>query len=171
MYDSKPIQDWDLNAVPSTRRNPVIADVFQRLDYAERRGSGIKNILEAYAGKERQPVFYSNETMFKTTFFNLNYGVDGALSDNNGENVLDNVQDSKAGNVLVKKQDARMLKLIELLREDGAATLERLASSLGVSTKTIQRDLDALKKQNRIERIGSDASGQWKVIEDGDNKA
>jgi len=67
MYDSKPIQELDLTDVPSTRRNPVLADLLQRLDYAERRGSGIRKILNGYEDSDRQPKFFSNESWFKTT--------------------------------------------------------------------------------------------------------
>ena len=40
MPDGSIIQDRDPLAVPSTRRNPVLADIFNRLGYMERKGSG-----------------------------------------------------------------------------------------------------------------------------------
>ncbi|MDY3655583.1 MAG: ATP-binding protein, partial [Ruminococcus callidus] len=48
MFDGTKVQDRDLMNVPSRRRNPVIADVFNRLKYMDRRGSGFKKILSAY---------------------------------------------------------------------------------------------------------------------------
>lgn len=43
MYDDGvPIQDRDPRRIASRTRNPVIADIFDRLNYMERRGSGIK---------------------------------------------------------------------------------------------------------------------------------
>lgn len=42
MIDGAQIQDWNLAKAPS-RRNPILADVFARLGYMERQGSGIKN--------------------------------------------------------------------------------------------------------------------------------
>ena len=42
MFDGTRVQDRDLMNVPSRRRNPVIADVFNRLKYMDRRGSGFK---------------------------------------------------------------------------------------------------------------------------------
>ena len=48
MYDGTLIQDRDIGNVPSKRRNPVVADIFSRLDYMERRGSGFKKIMQAY---------------------------------------------------------------------------------------------------------------------------
>ncbi len=35
----------------------------------------------------------------------------------------------------------------------------------GVSSRTIQRDLDKLKENGRIERIGKEKSGYWRIIE------
>ena len=47
------------------RRNPVLADIFSRLDYMERSGSGLGKIRDAqvYSANfvpERTPVFYSD---------------------------------------------------------------------------------------------------------------
>ena len=64
MYDGTLIQDRDIGNVPSKRRNPVVADIFSRLDYMERRGSGFKKIMQAYEvepnyTEDKKPVFYS----------------------------------------------------------------------------------------------------------------
>ena len=45
MFDGTRVQDRDLMNVPSRRRNPVIADVFNRLKYMDRRGSGFKKFF------------------------------------------------------------------------------------------------------------------------------
>ncbi len=78
MLDGTLIQDCNLSNVPSARRNPVIADIFNRLGYMERQGSGLNKINAAYeraanfhAGLE--PVFYSDNIQFKVTLKNLNY--------------------------------------------------------------------------------------------------
>ncbi len=41
MYDGKNIQEVDIDKVASIRSNPIVADIFSRLDYMERRGSGL----------------------------------------------------------------------------------------------------------------------------------
>lgn len=41
----------DLLKIPSKRRNPILADIFSRLKYMERRGSGFKKILADYEGQ------------------------------------------------------------------------------------------------------------------------
>ena len=62
----------------------------------------------------------------------------------------------------------RMISIIQTedtsLLADGAITMSDLSKALNVSIKTIQRDLDELRNQKRIERIGSDTSGYWKIL-------
>lgn len=48
MFDGKKFQEVDIQHVPSSRRNPVISDIFHRLKYMERRGSGLKKIIKEY---------------------------------------------------------------------------------------------------------------------------
>ena len=66
--------------VTSIRRNPVIADLFQRLELMERRGSGFKKVLDAYAfesekrGVSIRPEFRSARSAFFAVLPNLNYG-------------------------------------------------------------------------------------------------
>ena len=48
MPDGSIIQDRDPITVPSTRRTPVLADIFNRLGYMERKGSGFGKIIGGY---------------------------------------------------------------------------------------------------------------------------
>lgn len=69
----------DLLKIPSKRRNPILADIFSRLKYMERRGSGFKKILADYEGqvefdKTKMPVFEADNDDFTLTLYNLNYG-------------------------------------------------------------------------------------------------
>lgn len=64
MMNGSRIQDWDLRKVPSMRRNEIISDVFGRLNFMDRRGSGISRILKGYTGRSKQPRFFSNEYYF-----------------------------------------------------------------------------------------------------------
>ena len=48
MLDGKLIQQLNPLTVPSKRRNPLLADFFSRLSLMERRGSGMKKIIDSY---------------------------------------------------------------------------------------------------------------------------
>lgn len=63
MYDGKNVQEVDIDKIASHRRNPILADIFSRLDYMERRGSGLKRIKAAF-GDESCVEFYSNQSNF-----------------------------------------------------------------------------------------------------------
>ena len=78
-------EDVVTTRVKSERRNPVIADVFSRMNLMERRGSGLREICMATAAEdaykpEFKPVFESKQEAFWVTLFNMNY-VEGAATD------------------------------------------------------------------------------------------
>ena len=80
MLDGSFVQDLDTDYVPSKRRNPIIADVFSRMNYMERRGSGFKKIKDDYHRAvnyrpELEPEFYSDASSFWVTLYNLNYNI------------------------------------------------------------------------------------------------
>ncbi|MDE5812708.1 MAG: AAA family ATPase, partial [Muribaculaceae bacterium] len=80
MYENRPVQDCDIMKIKSRRRNPVLADIFSRLKYMERRGSGFKKICNEYGHQvnyrdEIRPIFYSDNQDFVLTLYNLNYGL------------------------------------------------------------------------------------------------
>ena len=79
MPDGSKVQNLDLRNVSSKRRNPIIADIFNRLNYMDRRGSGFKKILDSYEFQEHytedmKPEFKSGNSDFWLIFRNLNYG-------------------------------------------------------------------------------------------------
>ncbi len=94
MFDGRKVQDLDLRNVSSRRRNPVIADIFNRLKYMDRRGSGFKKILDSYEFQEHyteemKPEFKSGNSDFWLIFKNLNYGakdIEDALAVENTDN-------------------------------------------------------------------------------------
>ena len=80
MPDGSMIQDRDPLTVPATRRNPVLTDVFNRLGYMERKGSGFGKILNGYKAQinyteDKRPTFRSDRYQFTVIMPNLNYGV------------------------------------------------------------------------------------------------
>ena len=80
MFEGPPIQECDIRSIRSVRRNPVIADLFHRIKYMERRGSGLKKIIsetEKLPGYTEQlkPEFFSSATDFRVVLKNVNYNL------------------------------------------------------------------------------------------------
>jgi ATP-dependent DNA helicase RecG len=87
MPDGTLIQERDIEEVPSTRRNPIISEIFHRLDFVERRGSGLKKIRNETANlygytDDFAPKFKSTRTAFHVTLKNMNYDLHSDLSYN-----------------------------------------------------------------------------------------
>ena len=94
MMDGTMVQNLDVLNVPSRRRNPVIADIFNRLRYMDRRGSGFKKIVEDYqmyanVSNGAKPVFKSELNSFFITLPNLQYVVKGQDGTKDGTKEID----------------------------------------------------------------------------------
>lgn len=80
MYSGQNVQDLSVEDISSERRNPILADVMAQLGYMEKRGSGLKRIinetkkLESYLD-ERKPVFKSNSSQFMTIIYSMEYSM------------------------------------------------------------------------------------------------
>lgn len=168
MPDGSLIQDRDPLMVPSTRRNPVLADVFNRLGYMERKGSGFGKILSSYEfqvnyTETKKPLFRSDRYQFTVVMPNLNYGVIAR------EASLISDKDGTGGAKNGAKDDAKIkekrMQLIEIIKNDSKVTQMEMADRLDVSRRTVQRMIEALVQDNKIRRIGSKRSGHWEVID------
>jgi prophage maintenance system killer protein len=54
--------------------------------------------------------------------------------------------------------------VFSLIQKDNKITAAKLADQLNVSIVTVKRELKHLKDSGQIERIGSDKTGEWKII-------
>ena len=133
--DGTMVQNLNVLNVPSRRRNPVIADIFNRLRYMERRGSGFKKIVEDYqmyanVSNGAKPVFKSELSSFFITLPNLQY---------------------------VVKEQADILSIM-------AVTAAELASMLGLTLRHIQRLIKDLVEKEIIRREGGRKLGKWIIL-------
>ena len=118
----------------------------------ERRGSGLRKIIEAYEVEENykeelKPVFKSTESSFTTILKNLNYDTQNDTQ-NDGKKL---------------KPNYRRNKIVKLIKENSKITSLDLSSILYVSVSTIKRDLKVLTDEKTIEYIGSTKDEYWKV--------
>lgn len=169
MPDGSLIQERDPLTVPSTRRNPVLADVFNRLGYMERKGSGFGRIISSYEfqanyNENKKPKFRSDRYQFTVVLPNLNFGV----VEQNVESISDLKEISGANDAKVGANDANTENqkdtLLKIMIENPRITQNEMASVLGISKRTVQRMIEALVEEAKVIRVGSRRSGHWKVI-------
>ena len=152
MADGIAIQDRDLFSVPSTRRNPLLADVFERLGYMERKGSGFGKIMSAYEfqanyTENKKPVFHSDRSNFFVMMPNLNFGTQ------------DGTQDGTQGGECEKLED----RLIQMIRGNEKISIKKMSESTGVSVRTIKR---RIAEMPNVQFIGRGFSGHWEIKDD-----
>lgn len=66
----------------------------------------------------------------------------------------------KKNNVGVNDTQKQILKLI---KENNIITQKEIANKLKITKRTVERNINVLKKQGFLQRIGSDKTGYWKI--------
>ena len=115
MADGTLIQERNIEEIPSTRRNPIIAEVFHRLDFIERRGSGIKKIRNESAAlfgytDDLAPAFRSTRTAFHTILMNTNYSQTTSAAEVSAEV---STEVSAEDDLIVKLMPEKVISLLE----------------------------------------------------------
>lgn len=154
MYENRPVQECDIMQIKSRRRNPVLADIFSRLKYMERRGSGFKKICNEYGHQvnyrdEIRPIFYSDHQDFVLTLYNLNYGLSQSspLVPQSSPLVPHSLQ-----------------HFLKILKNFPGETISLLAGEANVSERMVKKYIKELKSLNLIRRIGTNRTGYWEII-------
>ena len=62
------------------------------------------------------------------------------------------------------KKKRRKQAIVSLMNKDSHIKVETIAEKLDVHKRTILRDIEELKKNLVIERIGGDFGGEWRVL-------
>ena len=173
MISGELIQSLDSRAVASKRRNPVIADLFQRLSLMERRGSGFGKILDAYQfesekrGRTVVPQFRSSPSEFHVILPNLNYKALELDALNGNKDKSSDVGTEIAAHVfsstLAEGRNAKII--VRAMRANGRVTILDLCRKTRLSTSGVYKIIAALKAASKIRRVGPTKGGYWEVVE------
>ena len=152
MPDGSMIQDRDPLMVPSTRRNPVLADVFNRLGYMERKGSGFGKIISGYEfqinyDESKRPLFRSDRYQFTVVMPNLNYDVSHDFEEN--ETMSESMSESMS-----KLERTRMQIILHYLDTNKEINSSIAAKLLKVEIKTASRLLLKAEKLDILNSYG-----------------
>lgn len=143
------------------KRNKITVEILDKLDAIENYASGVRRIFKDYIGFDKQPEYSISDNGIIVTIYNMNYNEkeneaqnDGINIDNVGQNVGQkfNVNDRK--NIILKN-----------IKETENLDTTEIARKLNVTKRTIERDLAELRKENKIEYIGSSKNGKWIIKE------
>lgn len=190
MMDGSIIQELNPMNVPSKRRNPLLADFFNRLGLMERRGSGMKKIINAYKQYEhltdyRSPEFTSNATEFHVTLWNSNYNFAECASSAQKEEftkefikdpeeftkefIKDSkefVKDSERYTKETKEFVKASRQIYKLISQNPHINAAKIAESIGLSSRQVLKYMKRLQDLKKIARIGGRKAGEWKIIDE-----
>ena len=159
MMDGRLIQQLNPLTVPSKRRNPLLADFFSRLGLMERRGSGMKKIIDSYKRFEElhnfhAPEFQSNASEFHVILWNLNFEneIIGEVTPN--------------GTPLVQEFVKASRQIYKLVSQNPQINAVQMADSMGLSARQVQKYLKRLQESGKITRVGGRKIGEWKIIDE-----
>ena len=120
----------------SVLRNPNLANLFHRIDYIEKMGTGIRRIQKMISEAGLPPVQYKWDD-FVTVIFPLEE---------------------------MKTSEKTSEKIIEIINSNPNVTIKELSGFIGISKRSVERNLQKLQKEGKIKRIGPDRGGYWEVI-------
>lgn len=154
MVNGISLKGRDILNIPSKRRNPILADIFSRLKYMERRGSGFKKIVADYEKQPNytediRPIFDGEYEDFILTLFNVNY-------DDTQSDTQDDTQGDTQDDTQVNVED----RIIKLIQDNSKISTKEMAEELGVGIATIKRKI---KNMPNVIYIGSGYSGHWEI--------
>lgn len=129
----------------SILRNPLIAGTLFRSKDVEKWGSGLKRIVRDCGESGVAVEFRVLKSGFLTTFRRK------APKD-----LLPSTRE--------KPREKTREKILSLLRRHPRLTTSELAEQTGLSVKGIAWNIQALKKQGTLKRIGPDKGGHWEVV-------
>ena len=142
----------DLKAGVSKIRNRVIACVFREMGLMEEWGSGYKRVIHAcQSGGYPEPDWEEPGTAFRVIFHPHPAVLEYTRADvpiNVTENVTENREQSIFNLILTNKY----------------ITTTKLAQMLNVNRRTIARDIESLKNEGKLIRVGGAKGGYWDVI-------
>lgn len=182
MMDGRLIQQLNPMTVPSKRRNPLLADFFSRLGLMERRGSGMKKIIDAYKQYEHLvdfhiPEFSSNASEFHVTLWNLNFD-DKVIGEITSDGIP-LIEEIRKGNEVVFtkefiKEPAEFTKefikasrqIYKLISMNPHISTAKMAESMGLSTRQVLKYIKRLQELHKVARIGGRKAGEWKIVDE-----
>jgi ATP-dependent DNA helicase RecG len=162
--------DWVLENLlsphPSKPNNPDVANAFFRAGMIESWGRGIEKIIGLCVSSGLP------KPVFNTAFGGLQIEFIPKQEDleNEGEKVSEKMREKMREKMSEKMREKTSDKILGLIKNNPEITIESMVDQTGKSHSTVERNLQNLQRDNKIERIGPARGGYWKVIDKNEDR-
>ena len=147
-------------------RNPLIASAMKILGYVNQFGIGLKTERETLAHYDCTQAEYilDDYTTFKVVVYSSDYdSKDADVTSDVTCDVIGNVIGGVTGKKL--KVNERRHAILQYMFDNKYVSASQLAKALGVTPRTTFRDIDALRKDHKLDREGDENTGYWVVLQ------
>ena len=153
LYGNNRIENLGTDNMLEVRNNTIIRLLEETTDIVENRHTGIATMRDEMKKMNLpEPEFENLRGTFKVTFRK-------EKADETVKNCTENCTDNFTENCT-----DREIKVLELLKVNPTITQLELSNELKTSRRTISTVLSKLKEKGKIERVGSDRKGSWKIL-------
>lgn len=137
--------------------NKELSDIFLQLHISERSGRGVPKIVDIYGRDSFE--FRENSIVVNIPSNRIN------LSQNISSDFIDSVQKDLEKIRDDLKLNDRRKSILQEIQKNPYITYKELSDAMGISVAAIGYNIKFLKDKGYIERIGSNKSGYWKILE------
>lgn len=155
----------------SRPRNKGIVSALAYMKVVERWGSGIPRLYEnCESAGLKEPELSENAGCFRVNMFRKTELARGEMEQKPGKSDISEVKknrkkEQKKGTEKRTEIVERTEKVWKLICKNPSITQATMMEQLGISRKKVQLALENLIADKRIERVGSDRNGKWKINE------
>lgn len=147
------------NATPNPK-NPIIADFFRNIGYADKLGSGVRNLFKYskfYSGKE--PEFIEGDV------FRIVVPLDESLAKESMEQSTTQApaQATQAPTQATQGEAGGDSVILAYLKAHPTTSQSTMAKDLNMNVNSLKYIVQKLRKEGKIEHIGSPQKGKWVV--------
>jgi ATP-dependent DNA helicase RecG len=146
----------------SLPRNPVLAKLFRMVKLAENAGFGLDKIDDNWrAYNDTRPEYIIE---FDSVILSFKLDTIKQPVEKDGEAPITGVE---TGVETTEKSSVETVnKIIGLILKNSRITITEIAKTSGIPRRSVERNIEKLKKQGLIKRIGPDKGGYWQVVSD-----
>ena len=131
-------------------RNRTLHQMFLMINLGERAGSGLPKIRQGWEIEGGTIRLFDSFEPYDQTRLEMTWG---SMKDDGG--------------ITPGKMSGKMSgKILQKIRQNPNITIAELAAYIGVTERTIQRNIQKMQAENALRRVGSRKAGYWEVLDD-----
>lgn len=163
LYGNNRLENLGTDNMLEVRNNTILRLLEETTDIVENRHTGISTMRDEMKKMNLpEPEFETLRGTFKVTFRKEKV-------DSNAQNKTEEIQSGQKWtevdrNEMIIDMESTQDKILYLIKENSRITQVIMAEKLGVVRSTISSNIQKMKEQGIIERIGSDRNGYWKIL-------